>query len=92
MGGILGGLHFSLASAVWAGDLGLETRIGAGLYGADLSGAAAGAVASTLLLLPLHGLLTTLGIYGAMLACSGALLMVHPGWGRTLEAGKASAA
>jgi spermidine synthase len=79
-GGILGGLHFSLASAVWAADSGLETRIGAGLYGADLVGAAFGALTSTLLLLPLHGLLVTTGIFGALLACSGILLMFRPGW------------
>jgi len=79
-GGILGGLHFSLASAVWAGDLTLETRIGAGLYGADLAGAAVGALASTLLLLPLHGLLGTLGVFGVLLAYSGGLLMYRPGW------------
>jgi spermidine synthase len=79
-GGILGGLHFSLASAVWAGDSGLEARVGARLYGADLAGAALGALTSTLLLLPLHGLLVTLGIFGILLLYSGALLMLRPGW------------
>ena len=76
----MGGLHFSLASAAWAGEAGLDTRIGAGLYGADLLGAAVGALVSTLILLPLHGLLVTLWISSGLLAFAGVVLMVRPGW------------
>jgi len=58
--GVLGGSHFSLAAlASTAAGARLE-RTGGYLYAVDLAGAAAGAFAAGLLLLPLYGVASTL--------------------------------
>lgn len=59
-GGLIGGLHFALAvsssSEAWANSSGTA----AVLYSWDLMGAAGGALAASLFLLPVYGLTTTL--------------------------------
>ncbi len=63
--GLLGGIHFSLAVRVQAGTTVASARIGAGLYGLDLLGAAAGALMASLFLIPLYGIITTIHIVAA---------------------------
>jgi len=58
--GVLGGSHFSLAAlASTAAGAQLE-RAGGCLYAIDLAGAAGGALAAGLFLLPLYGVASTL--------------------------------
>jgi spermidine synthase len=73
--GGIGGMHFSLATAAWARGRSLETRIGAGLYAADLVGAALSGLVSSLLLLPLVGVYGTLLVFGGLLTFGGLLLV-----------------
>jgi spermidine synthase len=61
--GSLGGMHFSLATRVLAGNTVASEKIGGGLYGLDLLGAASGALITSLFLVPLYGLLTTLYLF-----------------------------
>jgi spermidine synthase len=61
--GFLGGMHFSLAVRVLAGNTVASEKIGGGLYGLDLFGAAGGALIASLFLIPLYGLLTTLYLF-----------------------------
>lgn len=77
--GGLGGAHFSFATAVWAKGQPLAVRIGAGLYAADLVGAAVGALLSSLVLLPLLGVYATLILTVSLLTCGGLLLFVRLG-------------
>jgi spermidine synthase len=73
--GGLGGIHFSLATVAWAQGQSLDTRIGAGLYAADLIGAALSGLVSSLLLLPLIGVYGTLIVFGGLLAFGGLVLI-----------------
>jgi spermidine synthase len=73
-GGILGGLHFSLAVKTWAGSEVPSGKIAGGLYGLDLVGAASGALLAALVLLPLYGLITTLGLFTLLNLASLAVL------------------
>jgi spermidine synthase len=63
--GFLGGIHFSLAVRVQAGATVASARIGGGLYGLDLLGAAFGALMASLFLIPLYGIITTIHIVAA---------------------------
>jgi hypothetical protein len=56
-------MHFSLATRVLAGNTVASEKIGGGLYGLDLLGAAGGALIASLFLIPLYGLLTTLYLF-----------------------------
>lgn len=59
--GLLGGLHFSLATkAVVSLSPSLRQATGATLYAWDTAGAAAGALIASLFLLPVHGITDTL--------------------------------
>lgn len=59
--GILGGLHYSLAVRLFSGSRSAapEAWVGGGLYALDLLGAAFGAMAAALILVPVYGLITT---------------------------------
>lgn len=72
--GGLGGLHFSLSATALAGASGPDARLGGGLYALDLVGAMAGSLASSLLLIPLFGLLSPLAACVALCAGSAAAL------------------
>lgn len=63
MGGILGGLHFSLAVRVISGSEVPSGRIGGGLYALDLVGAAVGALITSFFFLPVYGLISTLSAF-----------------------------
>jgi spermidine synthase len=77
--GILGGLHFALAVRARSNSEAPSTEIGAGLYGLDLAGAAAGALIAVLFLLPAFGLPTTLSALALLtLACALTLLKKQP--------------
>jgi spermidine synthase len=58
--GVLGGAHFSLAALASAAAGGRLERAGGYLYAADLTGAAGGAFAAGLVVLPLYGVPNTL--------------------------------
>ena len=73
--GVLGGAHFSLAALASAAAGGRLGRAGGALYAADLAGAAGGALAAGLLLLPLYGIPSTLVLLSlASLVCLLAIL------------------
>jgi spermidine synthase len=73
--GILGGAHFSLAALATAAAGGRLGRAGGYLYAADLTGAAGGAFAAGLVLLPLYGVPRTLVLLSlASLVCLLAIL------------------
>lgn len=76
--GALGGLHFSLAVRTLSGRRNTvpEAWLGGGLYALDLLGAAAGAVAASLILLPVYGLFTTCLVALALLGGSLGLLIL----------------
>ena len=74
--GVLGGLHFALAVKVVAGTAAPSAKTGGGLYGLDLLGAAAGALAAALFLIPVYGLVTTL--MALVLLSGGSLLALFP--------------
>ena len=74
--GVLGGLHFALAVKVVAGTAAPSAKTGGGLYGLDLLGAAAGALAAALFLIPVYGLVTTLT--ALVLLSGGSLLALLP--------------
>jgi spermidine synthase len=74
--GLLGGLHFSLAVRTLAGTQVASAKTGGGLYGLDLVGAAAGALLTSLVLLPIAGLIITLGVFMA-LGFGSALMLSH---------------
>jgi spermidine synthase len=73
--GFLGGMHFSLAVRVLAGATVASEKIGGGLYGLDLLGAAGGALIASLFLIPLYGILTTIFVFAAFTGI-GALALV----------------
>ena len=73
--GFLGGIHFSLAVRVLAGATVASEKIGGGLYGLDLLGAAGGALIASLFLIPLYGILTTIDVFAAFTGI-GALALV----------------
>jgi spermidine synthase len=54
--GFLGGLHFPLANKVYMGQHEAIGRIGGLIYGVDLAGSAAGALAVSVILLPIVGI------------------------------------
>ena len=54
--GLLGGLHFPLASKVYLGQQKAIGRIGGIVYGVDLAGSAGGALVISVILLPLVGI------------------------------------
>ena len=75
LAGVLGGAHFSLAALATAATGGRLARAGGLLYAADLAGAALGALAAGLLLLPFYGVRSTLvALSLASLACLLAIL------------------
>jgi hypothetical protein len=74
--GGLGGLHFSLATACLAGDSGPDARLGGGLYALDLAGAMSGSLLSSLVLVPLYGLLSPLLAFALLCAASLAALLL----------------
>jgi spermidine synthase len=76
IGGVLGGLHFALAVRVVAGTAAPSAKTGGGLYGLDLLGAAAGALAAALFVIPVYGLITTLS--ALVLLGAGSLLALLP--------------
>ncbi len=65
-GGMLAGVHFAAAAGAVRSTTVDQGRIGGSLYAWDLVGAAAGALAATIVLLPLHGILTTLWVQVAL--------------------------
>jgi spermidine synthase len=76
--GVLGGAHFSLAAlASTAAGARLE-RAGGYLYAVDLAGAAGGAFAAGLFVLPLHGVTTTLILLSAISAVCLAAILRRP--------------
>ena len=73
--GVLGGAHFALAALASAAAGGRLERAGGLLYAADLAGAAVGALAAGLILLPLYGVRSTLVLLSlASLVCLLAIL------------------
>lgn len=70
-GGVLGGLHFGLASRLLAENGQHPARLGGRLYALDLAGASAGSLLVSLLLLPLYGLQPVL--LAAALLCAASL-------------------
>ena len=76
--GALGGLHFSLAvRALTRKESGAPRAwLGGGLYALDLLGAAAGALAASLILLPVYGLVMTCLVPIALLVGSLAALVL----------------
>ncbi|MCU0588923.1 MAG: hypothetical protein MUF52_12315 [Syntrophobacteraceae bacterium] len=79
--GGMAGAHFALATAVQARERGSVAGIGAGLYAADLTGASLGAIASSLVLLPLLGVQATLALTTGALVCLGVMLLRSQGTG-----------
>jgi spermidine synthase len=75
--GILGGLHFALAVKSTSGPGTPSVTTGAGLYGLDLAGAAAGALLATLFLIPVYGLPRTL-VALSLLTLGSALALLKP--------------
>jgi spermidine synthase len=73
--GVLGGAHFSLAALAFTAAGGRLDRTGGYLYAVDLAGAAGGAVAAGLFVLPLYGVSSTLILLSGMsLVCLLAIL------------------
>ena len=73
--GVLGGAHFSLAALASAAAGARLERTGGLLYAVDLAGAAAGALAAGLFVLPLYGVTSTLVLLStASLVCLLAIL------------------
>ena len=58
--GILGGLHFALATMVMAGVGVVFEKIGGYFYALDVAGAAVGALMAALFILPIYGIMNTL--------------------------------
>jgi spermidine synthase len=54
--GLLGGLHFPVANKIYLGQQEAIGRIGGLIYGVDLAGSAAGALAVSVILLPIVGI------------------------------------
>jgi spermidine synthase len=83
--GVLGGAHFSLAAVASTAAGARPERTGGYLYAVDLAGAAGGAFAAGLLVLPLYGLTSTLLLLSLMsVVC---LLALLRGTGRLVRAG-----
>jgi spermidine synthase len=75
LAGLLGGAHFSLAALASAAAGARLERTGGYLYAVDLAGAAGGALAAGLLILPLYGVTSTLILLSvASLVCLLAIL------------------
>jgi hypothetical protein len=73
--GVFGGAHFSLAALASTAAGARLDRTGGYLYAVDLAGAAAGALAAGLFVLPLYGVSSTLVLLsGASLVCLLAIL------------------
>jgi spermidine synthase len=72
MAGLMGGLHFTFAVKSRSSLKRLPAEIGAGLYGLDLIGAAAGALVAVLFFIPVYGLLTA--VAAAALLCLGSMI------------------
>jgi spermidine synthase len=73
--GVLGGAHFSLAALASTAAGARVERAGGYLYAVDLAGAAGGALAAGLFVLPLYGVSSTLVLLsGASLVCLLAIL------------------
>ncbi len=69
-GGVLGGLHFGLASRLLSESGQHQSRLGGKLYALDLAGASAGSLLVSLLLLPLYGLLPVMFAWTLLCAAS----------------------
>jgi spermidine synthase len=77
--GVVGGAHFSLAALVSAMAGARLERTGGYLYAVDLAGAAGGAFAAGLFLLPLYGVASSLLLMSAMSAVCLVALLRGPG-------------
>jgi spermidine synthase len=64
--GLLGGFQFLLASRVYFGEAAPSDASPGGLYALDLAGACAGALALSILLIPVYGFLRTAALMAAM--------------------------
>ena len=64
--GLLGGLHFPLASKVYLGQQKAIGRIGGIVYGVDLAGSAGGALVISVIILPIMGIVQGISLIVAM--------------------------
>jgi spermidine synthase len=76
--GILGGAHFSLAALASTAAGALLERTGGYLYSVDLAGAAGGAFAAGLFVLPLYGVANTLVLLSVMSVVCLLAILRHP--------------
>ena len=79
--GLLGGFQFLLASRAYFGDAPESGRSPGVLYALDLAGACAGALALSILLIPVYGFLRTAALMAAV-NLAPALMAAVSGWDR----------
>jgi spermidine synthase len=77
--GLLGGFQFLLASQVYFGDKHGSVHSPSVLYALDLAGACAGALALSILLIPVYGFLRTAALMAAV-NLAPAMMAVAAGW------------
>jgi hypothetical protein len=76
--GIIGGVHFAMATIVMAGTGVALEKIGGGFYALDLIGAAAGVLVASLFMIPLCGILNMLFFLSAIAVISLLTLLRSP--------------
>jgi predicted membrane-bound spermidine synthase len=81
--GLLGGFQFLLASRAYFGDAPESGRSPGVLYALDLAGACAGALALSVLLIPVYGFLRTAALMAAV-NLAPAVMAAAAGWERQL--------
>jgi len=77
-GGLLGGVHFALATLAYSAAGVPSERTGGVLYAMDLAGAGSGVLIASLFIIPVYGMINTLILLSLLSLVSLATLLRHP--------------